>query len=1094
MLRSKKLLPILIISAFMSGVRAQQIAQTEERSAIIIERGIERHNEKKYDEAISEYKKVHRNDSNYYLAGAELLNTLLAQEKNEEGLAYCDHLLKLKNDYTPNILLFKGDFLDNLGKYEEAEKIYKKGITDYPLNHGFYFEQAISKIRKKKYEEGYELLTKALKLNPFHASSHYQLGLMAYRSNNVTAAMLAFQFFLICDHSSKRAAGTVIDLEKIAKTEMEFDSIVKVKIFDGQNDFSEMESLLKSKVALTKKYKSKVDLNYDLLKQMQILVENIGKYSDVPGFYNEFYGKYFSVLNQKKMFEPLSYYILGGLNIEKVDKWAEKNKSEMTAFREWTYEYMCTEMARFPEVLNGKTITVPHWYSGGAIMGAGERTKDGMNNGYWNYYYKNGIRKSEGEFIAGKKNGSWKYYYPNGQIKEKSEFANDEQKYYNSFYHNNNPEVELAVENNQVTGEKKVYYSNGNLASSTTYKNGQINGPQKYYYRNGAPRYTITNTNGVISGDLLEYFDNGKKYQTVKFVNGNREGPSKTYFNNTDNTVASEGNYLKGQAVGDWKNYYQSGALYKTQTFNNDGEREGLLKEFYENGKTQLEEQYSNGHLSGLSKMYNEDGSLWQEFLYKKKKLIEYRAFKPDGTRICDNKINGKNFKLALYHPNGVKRREGEVSDGELTGVWKDYNTYGVLVSEANYVEGNYDGKYLNYHGNGKVQKERYFIKGKENGLHKTFYINGKAESEGMVVNDDYEGYWTYYYKDGSIKSKLFYIGSELEGWSEYYDTKGRLDMENLNSEYCLIKVVYHDTAGAVLQNIDLPGGNGTLERKTMDGKVVYVKKFEKDYPQGVATSYYPDGTIESTAEYNKGKKEGKSVYYNALGKIVNEVKYFNGEKTGKEKSYDEDGKLSSDYNYYNGDYHGVGISYHANGKVSKDAHYEYGDAEGESSLFDEAGELIYKRIFHHNLLVSYTYKDAVGNLLPPKVLGTGETKLVCYFQNGKKSLDASYLNGDLHGKRIMYHSNGKVMDDTDYYYDTRHGESKEYYANGTLKEIENYYYGSSDGVSRGYYENGKLKWERNYKMGELHGWCTFHEANGAVKKKVLYHCGEAIK
>src|SRR5688572_3054712 len=140
----------------------------QERSINIIRRGVELHDEKKYDEAVTEFKKVHRNDSNYYLASAEILNTYLAQEKNKEGLALCDELLKLKNEYTPNILKFKADFLDNMEKYPEAEKIYERGIKDYPVNHSFYYELAVSKMRQKKNNDAFDLIVRALKKNPFH--------------------------------------------------------------------------------------------------------------------------------------------------------------------------------------------------------------------------------------------------------------------------------------------------------------------------------------------------------------------------------------------------------------------------------------------------------------------------------------------------------------------------------------------------------------------------------------------------------------------------------------------------------------------------------------------------------------------------------------------------------------------------------------------------------------------------------------------------------------------------------------------------------------------------------------------------------------
>lgn len=1092
----KKLTQFLIVLVLLSGslaLRGQQNLQEKERSIFIIERGVKLHDDEKYEEAIAEFKKVHRNDSNYYLASVEILNSYLALNKNVEGIALCDHLLKLKNEYTPNILIYKGDFLDHLKKYEEAQKVYETGAKDYPLNHSFYYEMGVSKLNQKKYDEAYPLFIKAIRLNPFHTASHLQMGLLARRSNNITCTMLAYQFSLLCDGTSKRAQGIVGDLEKISKLELEPDTLLTVKVFETENDLSELESIIKSKVALSDKYKSKTDLQFDVVKQMQLLIENIGKYKDVKGFYNEFYGKFFSELQNAKYFEPYAYFCLRGMEVEKVNKWLLKNKSDVDKFELWTYHYMCETMANYPENLNGKVVNVPHWFNNNFIVASGLQNAQEQNNGYWNFYYSNGIKKSEGEFINGKRTGVWKFYTQTGGIKEEGHYDNGDEKLYKSFYDNNNPSVEVGIVNNKINGLKKSYFSNGNIAASTEYKDGEINGTQTYYYRNGSLRYTIKNVNGSLSGDLVEYFDNGKIYQKATFVNNNREGAAKTFWNNAGNTIESEGNYVKNNPVGEWKTYYRSGKPLKVFTYDKDGLLEGALKEFHENGKLETEEVYSNGKLNGLTKEYTEDGILWQEFLYKKGKLLEYRAFKKDGTKICDNKINGKNFQLTLYHPNGTKRREGKVSDGELDGAWKDYSTFGVLMRETNYKEGKYDGKYTEYQTNGKVKRERVYKDGTENGYYKSYYINGTLETEGMIIDGNNEGYWKNYHKDGSLDSYTYYVNDDIDGWNEYYDVNGKLTSENLYRENCLIKVVYHDTSGAVSQNIDLPGGNGLLEKKTSDGKIIFRKQFVKDYADGISKSFYPDGKTETEVEFKKGRMDGKAKSYNAFGVLMSEVPYFNNEKNGKEVEYYYDGKLQSEYFYENGDYNGVCHSYYENGKVYKDVRFNYGDAEGESNLYDESGELIYQRIFHNDLLVGYTYKDTKGQLLKLMELSPGDSKLVCYYPNEKKSFEATYTNGDLNGKRTMYYANGKVMDESEFYFDLQNGISKEYFSGGTIKCVENYYYGKREGKVENYYENGKLRSEETYKKGTEHGWFKFYDNTGTLIKLILYYNGDPI-
>ena len=253
------------------------ISQTSDTktSTDYIQRGVELHGEEKYEEALAEFAKVHRNDSNYILAGLKTLNTLDAMKKYQEGLDLCENLLKEKTKFTPNYLVFKADFLDVMGRTEEAEKILAQGAKEYPLYYVLPYEKAMMALRKKKYQQAYELLIETIKINPFHASSHYQLGLFAYKNNNVTAALLAFQFYLLCSPESDRSKNLIPDLDKISKIELEHDSVTDHPFFKNQNDFTELESLLRSKVSQSKKFKSKSSLTYDLTKQTQLIVDNI---------------------------------------------------------------------------------------------------------------------------------------------------------------------------------------------------------------------------------------------------------------------------------------------------------------------------------------------------------------------------------------------------------------------------------------------------------------------------------------------------------------------------------------------------------------------------------------------------------------------------------------------------------------------------------------------------------------------------------------------------------------------------------------------------------------------------------------------------
>ena len=58
---------------------------------------------------------------------------------------------------------------------------------------------------------------------------------------------------------------------------------------------------------------------------------------------------------------------------------------------------------------------------------------------------------------------------------------------------------------------------------------------------------------------------------------------------------------------------FPSGKIKSEIKLNKDGEPEGLIKHYYENGQIEEEANYKNGKREGLSKSYFENGQLKEE-------------------------------------------------------------------------------------------------------------------------------------------------------------------------------------------------------------------------------------------------------------------------------------------------------------------------------------------------------------------------------------------------------------------------------------------------------------------------------------------------
>ncbi|KAA1243974.1 toxin-antitoxin system YwqK family antitoxin [Aquimarina sp. RZ0] len=64
--------------------------------------------------------------------------------------------------------------------------------------------------------------------------------------------------------------------------------------------------------------------------------------------------------------------------------------------------------------------------------------KNGIQDGFWKYFYRNGKIKAEGHYKNGKKQGFWKEYHKNGTIKSEGHIDDCKPSGYWKFYDQRN--------------------------------------------------------------------------------------------------------------------------------------------------------------------------------------------------------------------------------------------------------------------------------------------------------------------------------------------------------------------------------------------------------------------------------------------------------------------------------------------------------------------------------------------------------------------------------------------------------------------------------------------------------------------------------
>lgn len=226
-------------------------------------------------------------------------------------------------------------------------------------------------------------------------------------------------------------------------------------------------------------------------------------------------------------------------------------------------------------------------YDHDTIVAEGLIRGDGVFEGDWILYYKNGVIKAKGTYVNSRKEGKWIYYYENGR-----------------------KEQEGNLKDNQLSGEWNWYYPNGKLQ-------------RKEFY----------NRKELLEGTVYEYDSLGNEITRGDYVNGIREG--EWFYHVGD--YKEVGAYSLGLEDGIWKSYYKNGKLAFIGEYN-EGEAKGKHIYFYMNGIQKKSGKYLGGEKHGKWFEYNEQGEVIQIIEYKRGEIYKIDGFKVEP--ITENSVN----------------------------------------------------------------------------------------------------------------------------------------------------------------------------------------------------------------------------------------------------------------------------------------------------------------------------------------------------------------------------------------------------------------------------------------------------------------------
>ena len=125
------------------------------------------------------------------------------------------------------------------------------------------------------------------------------------------------------------------------------------------------------------------------------------------------------------------------------------------------------------------------------------------------------------------------------------------------------------------------------------------------------------------------------------------------------------------------------------------------------------------------------------------------------------------------------------------------------------------------------------------------------------------------------------------------------------------------------------------------DGKIKAICPYNNaGVIDGVVTTYYPSGKIQSRETYINNVKEGISKAYYESGKLKATVNFKDGKLGGKFKKYNERGIIIEEGNLQDGKREGIQKVYYESGKVAREGNFKEDKIVSET-CYDENGSQI---------------------------------------------------------------------------------------------------------------------------------------------------------
>lgn len=1055
--------------------------------------------EKKYDEAIKIYQKILPNDSLYASSFVTIPYYHLLQEKYKEALETINKGLEVADPSTRlGLYLNKGISYEGLESYKRAKETYEEALKEYPKSYKLRFNLSIMNEKLGQKDEAFNNLIRTLEANPFFEKAALKLGNMYKEQNKRAQALLLYNLYLFLSPDSENSFAVLKMANSLVGTMNDLDG----KTYEITNDdtlFNTYNLIIESQLALKEDFKIESDLTIPFTKQTYAILNQLKKqpFEGDSRLWSELIIPFYTWINENNYFKNFSYTTAYSIENEDFKKVVEKNVDEIKEFLSLGYTKWTQLSSKDDIVIEGKTKHFLKNYDNGVITGQGELDDQGTTSGNWQYFNKQGQLIAKGKFIDGKREGNWEWYYNTGNLKETGQYSKGlSEGIFETYHKNGNKKNRINFSRGEVDGAYVSHSETGALQESRQYVGGVMNGMRRFFYEADSDLvyYEYPIKDGKANGAYKEYYPNHTVSKTMTLVNGYSQGEEKSYYYNGQ--LSAVATYTNDSYQGPFTTYFTTGEV-ETTGFYTDGKFNGEHKTFFPSGVIREQSQYDAGDLEGSYLVYDRDGNLLSDFIYKKGYLKEYTFFNKKGVVLVSEKRKSGELYYKDYDTSRTLIAEGvyDVKGGKK-GEWSFFNTYGVLKEKGIFNENETNGTYTLYYPSGAQQDVSNYKEGVLEGYEAIYYPFGQIKSQSYYSKGLREGRMISYYPNGMIQTENYYHKGNLNGDQRYYDVNGKLAASVLFDFGITVSETVYKKDGTVLEKIDKRSSTRDFITYHYDnGKVLSNSSFKYGLYHGSHKEYDFYGNLRVEGIYVNNKLDGPVTSYYASGAIKDKRVYAQELLEGSYVEYYENGNVEDSTYYHNGLQKGLSKNYNKEGIKTGELFYVEGLLHGARSFYgEEKGTLQLMRYYEYGKLIGYSYLDTNGKELPMIALPQGTGKVVSYFSNGSKGRIMTYKDGLNQGEYLGYYENGKLERKHSYIDDAIHGDGFTYYPSGNLKTESSFFHGYKQGLQKSYYANGTIEEESMYTVGQRDGERHYYDEQGKKTKTEVYFNGKIIE